>query len=244
MKLGERIKSIRLSNKMTMQDLADRSGLSKGYISMLEKGTNPGTNKKLAPKLETIQQISAAFGMELEELLSNVKDDIELPELDNILTIYNSLESSRQERVIKFAKNQLQEQNNILDFPDLVNESFPKSIINGRKSAAGYAIEADDYDAEVISESMVPHGADELVEIVGDSMEPLIQKGSDVYIRHQPSVENGEVAIVRIENEGVTCKRFYYKDDSKTIILKSENEKYEDMFFDPSQVTVLGKVLI
>ncbi|MBG9977264.1 multidrug transporter [Facklamia tabacinasalis] len=154
-----------------------------------------------------------------------------------------SLDNNRQVKVYDFTNDQLKEQNNVINFPDRVEEVH-KSIINGRKSAAGYAIEVDDYDAEVKSESMVPHGADERVEIAGDSMEPLILKGDEVYIRHQPTVENGEVAIVRIENEGVTCKKFYVDHDTKTITLKSENKKYEDMHFDPSQVTVLGKVLL
>lgn len=154
-----------------------------------------------------------------------------------------SLDESRQDAVYDYTVKQLKAQNNVINLADTIHEDYRKSIINGRKAAAGYAIEVDDYDAEVISESLVPHGADELVGITGDSMEPLIDRGSDVYIRHQPSVENGEVAIVRIENEGVTCKRFYMDQEEKTITLKSENAEYDDMHFAPSQVTVLGKVL-
>ncbi len=44
---------------------------------------------------------------------------------------------------------------------------------------------------------------------------------------YQPTVENGEIAIVSISDEGVTCKRVYFKDNK--IILKSENKKYDDM---------------
>lgn len=55
-------------------------------------------------------------------------------------------------------------------------------------------------------------------------------------------MEQGEVAIVRIENEGVTCKRVYL--DGDTVVLKSENKSYEDMKFSPDQVTILGKVLL
>lgn len=45
MKLGNVIKANRIGLGMTMDDLADKSGLSKGYISMLEKGENPKTKK-------------------------------------------------------------------------------------------------------------------------------------------------------------------------------------------------------
>ena len=37
MYLGEIIKRYRMVNKMTMQDFADASGLSKSYISIIEK---------------------------------------------------------------------------------------------------------------------------------------------------------------------------------------------------------------
>ena len=36
MKLSEYIKNYRKANKMTLQEFADKAGLSKGYISQLE----------------------------------------------------------------------------------------------------------------------------------------------------------------------------------------------------------------
>lgn len=54
MKLGDKIKQFRLEKKLTMQQLADLSGKSKGYISMLEKGINPQTQKPIEPSLEAI----------------------------------------------------------------------------------------------------------------------------------------------------------------------------------------------
>ena len=63
-----------------------------------------------------------------------------------------------------------------------------------------------------------------------------------MYLRYQPTVEDGEVAIVRVEDEGVTCKYLYR--DGKNVILKSENPKYEDMIVDAEKVSVIGKVLL
>ena len=41
MNLGEVIKKFRYENNMTMEEFAKRTELSKGYISMLEKNSNP-----------------------------------------------------------------------------------------------------------------------------------------------------------------------------------------------------------
>lgn len=57
----------------------------------------------------------------------------------------------------------------------------------------------------------------------GDSMEPRIKDGDLVAIRSQPSVENGEIAAVRIGCEA-TLKHVYLYPDK--IILQPENPSY------------------
>ena len=156
---------------------------------------------------------------------------------NDLLDIYNKLDSKRQTKVYEFASHQLDEQNGI-------QEEKVVYLVRGRQSAAGSMIHVDDVDAEmgVLPSSIVPNGANELVQITGDSMEPLIKKGSEVYLRYQPIVEDGEVAIVRVEDEGVTCK--YLFRDGKNVILKSENQKYGDLIVDAEKVSVIGKVLL
>lgn len=156
---------------------------------------------------------------------------------NDLLDIYNKLDSKRQSKVYEFASHQLDEQNGI-------EEEKVVYLVRGRQSAAGSMIHVDDVDAEmgVLPSSIVPNGANELVQITGDSMEPLIKKGSEVYLRYQPTVEDGEIAIVRVEDEGVTCK--YLFRDGENIILKSENSKYDDIVVDANKVSVIGKVLI
>lgn len=156
---------------------------------------------------------------------------------NDLLDIYNKLDSKRQSKVYEFASRQLDEQNGI-------QEEKVVYLVRGRQSAAGSMIHVDDVDAEmgVLPSSIVPNGANELVRITGDSMEPVIKKGSEVYLRYQPTVEDGEVAIVRVEDEGVTCKYLYR--DGKNVILKSENPKYENIVVDAEKVSVIGKVLL
>lgn len=156
---------------------------------------------------------------------------------NDLLDIYNKLDSKRQTKVYDYASRQLEEQNGI-------QEEKVVYLVRGRQSAAGSMIHVDDVDAEmgVLPSSIVPNGANELVQIIGDSMEPIIKKGSEVYLRYQPTVEDGEVAIVRVEDEGVTCKYLYR--DGKNVILKSENPKYEDLIVDAEKVSVIGKVLL
>ena len=188
-------------------------------------------NKSRQLPINKIDIFADTLGVSSEHLLG-----IKISNND-LLDIYNKLDSKRQVKVYNFASRQLDEQNGI-------QEDKVVYLVRGRQSAAGSMIYVDDVDAEmgVLPSSIVPNGANELVQITGDSMEPLIKKGSEVYLRYQPTVEDGEIAIVRVEDDGVTCK--YLLRDGDNIVLKSENSKYDDIVVDANKVSVIGKVLI
>ena len=86
MRLGEKIKTLRKAKKWTMADLSQRSGLSKGYISMLERGVNPTTNKEPIPTLETVYKIANAFGVPSDTLLDNVEGQVSINKVNLIET--------------------------------------------------------------------------------------------------------------------------------------------------------------
>ncbi|KAA9291238.1 XRE family transcriptional regulator [Aerococcus urinae] len=244
MHLGEIIKKYRTQNNMSMDSFSKRSGISKAYISVLEKNKDPRNGKKVTPSIPIIKKAAEGMGVMFDDLFNQLdnEDTVSFKQsssttLDSVTETTSKLIERRQQKVLHYAENQLEQQNT-------VNEENETYTLRKRPSAAGSAIYVDDdeYNYEVVSASVVPKGADELVEITGDSMQPLIQKGDEVYIRHQPTVENGEVAIVRIADEGVTCKRVYTNEDG--IILRSENPKYDDMHLEANQVTILGKVIL
>ena len=225
--LGEAIKKLRLKNKLTQVELGKLTGFKQNTISQHEKG-------KREIDEEDILKYCKALGVSPQTLFEMSSKKRTSKELS---IIYNKLDSKRQSKVYDYASRQLDEQNGI-------QEDKVVYLVRGRQSAAGSMIHVDDVDAEmgVLPSSIVPNGANELVQITGDSMEPLIKKGSEVYLRYQPIVEDGEIAIVRVEDEGVTCK--YLFRDGENIILKSENYKYDDIVVDANKVSVIGKVLI
>lgn len=72
MTLGEYIKAYRKDNDMTMDDFAKKSGLSKGYISMLEKNRHPQNGKPITPTLETCKKAASAMGLSVNDLLGRL----------------------------------------------------------------------------------------------------------------------------------------------------------------------------
>lgn len=226
--IGTRLKSLRKNKGLEQQEVAKLMGYkSDTTISKWENGKNLPNGGKLA-KLASIFNTSTDYILHGEAIQSSNSEPI--------LDIYNELTPPRQTKVYHYAQEQLDEQQ--------LREHSNFYMIHGRSSAAGMAIEVDDNDARmnVVNSSTIPNGADEIVKITGDSMEPLIKKGSSVYIRHQPTIENGEIAIVRIEDIGVTCKKVYK--NNKEVRLKSINTTYDDMVYQADEVTILGKVLL
>ncbi len=75
MKLGEWIKEYRTRHGMSMQDMANVCGLSKAYISMLERGINPTTQKPVSPTLQAFEKIAVATGQDVDSLLKILDDE-------------------------------------------------------------------------------------------------------------------------------------------------------------------------
>ena len=242
MHLGEIIKEFRAANKLSMAKFAEMANVSKAYISVLERNKRPDTEKPVIPSIPVIKNVAEAMGMSFDDLFNMLEDNQVVSVVDDsvvnkISNIVYKLSNDRQRKVYNYADDLMKEQEGI-------EEEKVVYLVRGRKSAAGSMIHVDDVDANmgVLPSSIVPNGAHELVQITGDSMEPIIKKGSEVYLRYQPTVEDGEIAIVRVEDEGVTCK--YLFRDGKNIILKSENSKYDDIVVDSEKVSVIGKVLL
>jgi transcriptional regulator with XRE-family HTH domain len=62
-KIGERIKRLRLINSLTQEELANRADLTKGYISQLE-------NDATSPSIATLKDIVDVFGSTMEEFFA------------------------------------------------------------------------------------------------------------------------------------------------------------------------------
>jgi repressor LexA len=106
--------------------------------------------------------------------------------------------------------------------------SKPQKMIPllGRVSA-GNGVHAED---DVIGEVSVD--ADEAVDfaltVQGHSMHPKFMNGDIVFVRKQPTVRNGQIAVVRINGEDGVIKYFFKRADG--VVLKSENPEYKPQF--------------
>lgn len=78
MRLGQIIREYREIHGMSMGDFANLSGISKPYVSMLESNKNSRDGKPIVPSINTLQKVSRAIKISLNDLLRLLDDDAEI----------------------------------------------------------------------------------------------------------------------------------------------------------------------
>lgn len=88
--------------------------------------------------------------------------------------------------------------------------------------------------------------ADFCLRAKGDSMiNARIYDGDIIFIRSQSSVENGEIAVVLIDDDATLKRYFYYAEQCK-LVLQAENSNYEPLVYvgeELKNVRVIGKAI-
>lgn len=193
---------------------------------------------------------NAAFLLDTAKRRSSATDK-RRDAMNQITGILPVLETAKVIEVADFATEKLLDQNKdsneTIEFPNIINESEETEIVTGRGTAAGNPIDGDTEDTTATLSRVhvddIPSGTNEIVTVEGDSMEPDYPKYSQIFVHWQSTVDDGDLAIVHVAEEGVTFKQIYLDYESKTIILHSLNPEYDDRKFDEGDVKVIGKVL-
>lgn len=68
---GEIVKAYREEHELSMAEFAQKAGMSKAYIGVLERGENYETGKAVVPSVKTLAKLASAMEMSLSELLEN-----------------------------------------------------------------------------------------------------------------------------------------------------------------------------
>lgn len=166
-----------------------------------------------------------------------------------ISKIENGLVDLPQTKIIAIAKalhttpGALMGDANVIPPYDNIHQIAKKSLPVLGSVACGKPIYMAE-EKEVYVDATTDIKADFILIAKGDSMTGArINDGDIVFVRQQPEVENGEIAVVAIDDEA-TLKRFYKYNDM--ILLKAENPEYKDMVYTPEdhkEVRVLGKAV-
>lgn len=217
--IGAIIKQYRIRHNLTMAEFAEKSNLSKGYISMLENNRNPQNNRALVPSVETFNKVASAMGISIETLIS----------------MTNSTQPIELNSTPKVDKN--------IEF--IPNMTTTKIKVYGSVPAGVPVTAIEDIQGTVdIPSHWLSSGYDYMgIVVKGDSMFPKYQEGDIVVIRVQPDCENGQDCVVYINGDEATLKKVIKNSDC--IILQPMNSEYTPIVVDymSEDFKILGVVV-
>lgn len=216
MTLGELIKQFRNEKNLTMDDFADKSGISKSYISMLEKNKHPKTKLPITPTTKTLECVAKAMNISVSDMLDKLNG---------------------------VAKKKITDRIDMIPVGELVNIRVVGVV---RAGFGGLAYDCDMGMETVCAGSIAGFDVSDFfyLKVKGDSMEPRLYEGDLVLVRRQSSVDSGSYAVVTIDDEEGVIKKVEY--DKNSITLISQNHNYPPRVFkdaDVKRIRVIGKVI-
>lgn len=239
--IGTKIRELRKNNKLTLEELADALNqkypntinFNKGKISKWE-------NNKEEPRLSSVKIIADFFDVPLD-YFNDTPDSH--PE---ILTIYNQLEEPKQEKVLDYAKEQLEEQNNskiVSIFDKTQDDDYITDYVEGLVAAGHGTFQEDNLHMEVkLRAEDVPEEYDTIAKVAGDSMEPLIEDNDLLFIKVTSQVDINSIGIFQVNGKNFVKK--LKRDYDGSWYLQSLNSGYEEIHLtENDDIRTIGEVV-
>ena len=109
MNLGDIIKDYRKKHDLSMDAFSEKSGISKAYISLLEKNKHPKTGKNIAPSIQCIKQAADGMNMDFNVLFGLIDGNVTVGESIKKENIFN-FDSDPDVRRIQRARQKMPEE--------------------------------------------------------------------------------------------------------------------------------------
>lgn len=241
---GERLKELRKKHNITQGKLAKILNVKNTTISNYEAGRS-------YPDFDTLTKIADYFGVSVDYLIGRI--DTEYPIIEKVDVVEEDKEYGIPDTEIEKLRDSFQKA--LIEFiqnSDITNVIIPKGYkkvpIVGRIRAGEPILAEENIEGYTIVDEEDVRGGDYFfLRVEGDSMiNARIMDGDYVFVRRQPDVENGEIAVVRINGEEATVKRVHKVNDN--IILEPANPKYKPIVFtkkdlQEGKLEIIGKVV-
>ncbi|MGI0381378.1 XRE family transcriptional regulator [Streptococcus pneumoniae] len=227
-----------LSRYSSVKSFAEENGMSYSTVrSILERGI-------MNANVENAIKICSALGIRPEIFSYFLETSKGEPE---ILPIYNKLEEPRQEKVLDFAKEQLEEQKNskaisIFD-KSQDNEDYITDYVEGLVAAGHGTFQEDNLHMEVkLRAEDVPEEYDTIAKVAGDSMEPLIEDNDLLFIRVASQIDVNSIGIFQVNGKNFVKK--LKRDYDGSWYLQSLNSGYEEIYLtENDDIRTIGEVV-
>ncbi|MBZ5451654.1 LexA family transcriptional regulator [Staphylococcus aureus] len=233
----DRLKQIMSERKISQSELSRRTGIGRNSISDYLNG-------KYEAKQDKVFELAKALNVNEAWLMGFDISKNRKIENNDITSIYSKLTPPRQSNVLKYATNQLEEQNNdsdnMVDFNSYIQEKSEVDIYGCASAGIGERLYNEPISKEFVRGYVPAH--DIALKVNGDSMEPLFKNGQIIFIEKSHTIKDGQIGVFIINGDAYV-KKVYVEDNRLTLV--SLNKKYKDLYFyDNESVRLVGKVIL
>lgn len=255
---SKRLRQIMSERNLRQVDILEKSKpfqkqlgvkMGRSALSQYVTGKSKPDDKKLYLLSKTLN-VSEAWLMGYDVERKRVPDD-ERNSISNeqpeILPIYNKLEKPRQEKVLSYAKDQLEEQenSNIISIfnKSQDDEDYISDYVEGLVAAGHGTFQEDNLHMEVrLRANDVPDEYDTIAKVAGDSMEPLIEDNDLLFIRVASQIDINSIGIFQINGKNFVKK--LKRDYDGSWYLQSLNSGYEEIHLtENDDIRTIGEVV-
>lgn len=239
--IGKKIKELRKSHNLTLEELADilnkeypdTINFNKGKISKWE-------NDREEPRLSSVKILADYFDVPLDYF-----NGIDIDQAE-ILTIFNQLDEERQENVVDYATALLNEQVSMKTSTILEkykDDDYIIDYVEGLVAAGHGTFQEDNLHMEVrLRAEDVPEDYDTIAKVAGDSMEPLIEDNDLLFIKVTSQVDINSIGIFQINGKNFVKK--LKRDYGGSWYLQSLNSGYEEIHLSENDdIRTIGEVV-
>lgn len=203
------LKLLRENRNMSMEELANKAGVSKGIIGEIERDKTKST-------LKTLDKIAKALELTIEEK----------NRLDNAFM---------GRKILPISNTRPLTEDDFIEMPVRAKASAGNGYINFEETLYTKLIRRGSFCQDCY-----------LIEVAGNSMEPLIADGAFVIVDpHQTEYIANKIYVVKIGEE-TFVKRILIKEEAQVMILKSINPDYDDVYIagkELENVKLLGRAI-
>ncbi|WP_273715148.1 XRE family transcriptional regulator [Leuconostoc mesenteroides] len=222
MDISRNIKFYRKQKGYTQVDLAKLLNVKPTAVSAWESGRNK-------PLMDKVTLMANVFNINISQLVGDTF------EANDINPVYSKLDINRKKNVYKYAVNQLDEQNNVVELP-----TNNEVVISGAVSAGTGEYLGDGYKETVSYNGEIPDH-DFAVVVNGDSMEPTFENKQIIFVKETNEVRNGQFVIADYDHQAYVKK---FMRDENGCRLVSLNKKYSDLPINEEHETSIFGVVV
>ncbi|EPX30427.1 S24 family peptidase [Streptococcus agalactiae] len=256
---SNRLKQLMSERNLRQVDILEKSKpfqkqlgvkMGRSTLSQYVSGKSVPAQRQLYLLSKTLN-VSEAWLMGYDVAIERIPDEkrgatTEISNQPEIVSIYEKLEQPRQEKVLNFANEQLEEQNNVISMFDRKveeTENYITDYVEGLVAAGLGAYQEDNLHMEVkLRADDVPDKYDTIAKVAGDSMEPLIQDNDLLFIKVSSQVDMNDIGIFQVNGKNFVKK--LKRDYDGAWYLQSLNKSYEEIYLSENDnIRTIGEVV-